>query len=259
MSGSKPEIPSVSLFGPVMASLVLAIPEIEARTGRPVTLVGGLAVLCRLGTAYRVTSDVDTANHRAENERSQLEVLIDSGARPQGPSGVRIRTSLGDVQVDVLEVSDHELHHLPDDPNDRLHVMAHSWGISSASPMSISVVEPTRMRHDSLQVRVAAPGPLVAMKMQAVMNRPAAKEATDLLDIVRLMLDPVAGPASRQQLADTDPQLAGDIALHAKLWFVQQRTRTAHVIKTIPEGRDVDLETVDLVADLLLGELDHGR
>lgn len=35
-------------------------------------------------------------------------------------------------------------------------------------------------------VAVAESGPLVAMKLQSVMNRPNAKEATDLLDIVRL-------------------------------------------------------------------------
>lgn len=234
----------------------MAIPEIETRTGRSVTLVGGLAVLCRLSRAYRATSDVDTANRRTENERSQLKVLIDSGAQQQGASGVRIQTSRGEVQVDVLEVSDSELNHLPQDPNDRLHVMSHAWGIASASPMSISVAETTDdAKLETVQVLVATPGPLIAMKIQAVMNRSAAKEATDLLDIVRLMLDPEAGPVARQQLAEANPQIAEDAALHAKLWFVQHRIKTAQLIRTVPEGSDVDQETIDLVGDLLLAEL----
>ena len=84
MSGEKRDIPTVKLFGPVMEALVLAIPEVESRTARQVTLVGGLAVLCRLGTAYRVTSDLDTVNRRAKEEHPQLEILIASGARPRG-------------------------------------------------------------------------------------------------------------------------------------------------------------------------------
>jgi hypothetical protein len=108
---------------------------------------------------------------------------------------------------------------------------------------------------ETIQVRVATPGPLIAMKIQAVMNRPAAKEATDLLDIVRLTLDLEAGPVARQQLAEADPKIAEDASLHAKRWFVEHRIRTAQLIRTIPEGSDVDQETIDLVGELLLAEL----
>ena len=41
-----------------------------------------------------------------------------------------------------------------------------------------------------VRVAVAASGPLVAMKLQSVMNRYRAKEATDLLDIARLTSTP---------------------------------------------------------------------
>lgn len=40
-----------------------------------------------------------------------------------------------------------------------------------------------------LTVQVAEAGPLVAMKLQSIMNRGSAKEGTDLLDIIRLILD----------------------------------------------------------------------
>ncbi|MDN5795786.1 MAG: hypothetical protein L0H79_08555 [Intrasporangium sp.] len=36
---------------------------------------------------------------------------------------------------------------------------------------------------------MAEPGPLVAMKLQAVMNRSTQKQGTDLLDIIRLTFD----------------------------------------------------------------------
>lgn len=258
MSGEKLDIPTVKLFGPVMEALVLAIPEVESRTARQVTLVGGLAVLCRLGTAYRVTSDLDTVNRRAKEEQPQLEILIASGAPPQGPSGVLIATPRGEVQVDVLEVADHELAELPEDPTDRLHVMAHAWAVEAATPMSIEVLntgvspEPT-----TLPVRVASPGSLVAMKLQAIMNRPAAKEGTDLLDIVRLTLDPVTGPVARAQLRLADGQISRDAALHARRWFVDQRAKTVRLINAAPAGDGIDLDTVDLVAELLLGELER--
>jgi hypothetical protein len=53
-------IPAVDLAGKSMVAIVQAIPELEARTGRRAIVIGGLAVLCRLGTAYRATSDLDT-------------------------------------------------------------------------------------------------------------------------------------------------------------------------------------------------------
>ena len=49
--------PTMNLTGRSMLAIVQAIPELEARTGRKAIVIGGLAVLCRLGTAYRATSD----------------------------------------------------------------------------------------------------------------------------------------------------------------------------------------------------------
>ena len=48
-----------------MTALVCAIPATEALTGKPVTVVGGLAVICRLTRPYRATSDLDTVNRRS--------------------------------------------------------------------------------------------------------------------------------------------------------------------------------------------------
>src|SRR4051812_46816315 len=77
--GDRPGV--VELFGPVTASLVQALPEIERRLDRRITVVGGLAVLSRLGSAaHRVTSDVDTVNRRLDGEPGQLDVLLATGA-----------------------------------------------------------------------------------------------------------------------------------------------------------------------------------
>jgi hypothetical protein len=122
-----------------MTRLVSAIPVIAEQTGRAVVLVGGLAVMCRLPAPYRVTTDLDTVDRRAVGERSQLELLVSAGATPSGPSGALVRTRFGDVQVDVLQVTDADVDDLPDDPTDRLHVQSHAWAASTATGLVLTV------------------------------------------------------------------------------------------------------------------------
>lgn len=156
--------------------LVQAVPEIETRSGKPAIIIGGLAVICRLGGGYRATSDLDTVNRRSVDEPAQLEVLVSSGAARSDAVGVIIPTPAGDVKVDVLEVSDSDLQPLPEDPIDRLHVLSHAWAAETASFVTIGATDGTQDGYQEVLTRVAEPGPLIAMKLQSVMNRPAAKE-----------------------------------------------------------------------------------
>lgn len=209
------EIPAVDLVGASMLALVEAIPEFEARTGRRATVIGGLAVLCRLGIVYRGTGDLDTANRRAVGEPHQLDVLLQQDDVTQADAaGVWIPTAAGAVKVDVIEVSDAGLSHLPEDETDRLAVLSHAWAIEAATPLRIRAASSDGASTE-IVAYVAEPGPLIAMKLQSVMNRLVEKERTDLLDIVRLTLDHTAGPAARAQLAEADKQLAEDARLHA--------------------------------------------
>jgi hypothetical protein len=250
--------PVVDLAGRSMLAIVQAIPELEARTGRKATVIGGLAVLCRLGTAYRATSDLDTANRRAAGEPAQLDVLLQlDGVTQAGPAGVWLPTSAGTVQVDVIEVTDAELSHLPEDETDRLAVLSHAWAIQTATPVRIRAASPSGSATTEVVVRVAEPGPLIAMKLQSIMNRPVDKERTDLLDIVQLTLDSTAGPLARMQLGGADAQLAADARLHAFRWFVDLKDQTLRRIRELPEGDDIDADTVQLVGELILAELDR--
>jgi hypothetical protein len=99
--------------------------------------------------------------------------------------------------------------------------------------------------------------PLIAMKLQSVMNRPIAKERTDLLDIVRLSLDRIAGPTARAQVAEATEQLAADARLHARRWFIERKDPTLRLIRELPKGSDADADTIRLVAELLLAELNR--
>jgi hypothetical protein len=261
---SKPDdianAPTVDLVGTSMLAIVQAIPELEARTGRIAIVIGGLAVLCRLGTAYRATSDLDTADRRAAGEPPRLDVLLQSAdVTRAGPAGVWIPISAGKVQVDVIEVTDAELSQLPDDETDRLAVLSHAWAIETATPVRIRVTSPAGGGSTEVVTRVAEPGPLIAMKLQSIMNRPVEKERTDLLDIVRLTLDTIAGPSARAQLRNANAQLAEDARLHARRWFIDRKEPTLRLIRELPEGLDIDADAIQLVSELLLAELDRPR
>lgn len=235
-----------------MTQIISAIPVVAEQTGRAVVLVGGLAVMCRLPSPYRATIDLDTVDRRATNQESQLQLLVAAGATPSGPAGALVRTPWGEVQVDVLEVTDADIDNLPDDPTDRLHVQSHAWAASTASDLVLST--------EGLQpvvVRVAEPGPIIAMKLQSIMNRGAAKEGTDLLDIVRITLDRTCGPTSRSQLESADAQLRADALRHAPQWFDRLGAQSLRKIRAVPEGRDVEIDDVRLVGELLFGVLDH--
>lgn len=87
--------------------------------------------------------------------------------------------------------------------------------------------------------------------LQALMNRPTAKEATDLLDIVRLVLDGKAGPRVREQLSSAPAQLRADAALHVERWLVKNAERSLRLVRSIPQGSDLDRDLIALVAELL--------
>lgn len=87
-----------------------------------------------------------------------------------------------------------------------------------------------------LTVAVAEPGPLIAMKPHSIMTRGAAKEATDLLDIIRLMLDTTSGPVARDQLGQTERLPRHDAARHAGRWFGSHADRSLRPIHAAPKA-----------------------
>lgn len=251
MSGSAQAAPTVALYGPMMASIIAAIPITARDTGRSVIVIGGLAVLCRLSTPYRATTDLDTVSRRQAGQVGQLELLVAAGATLSGPAGAQVATPLGSVQVDVLEVSDADLEPLPEDATDRLHVLAHAWAAQTATPVHLVAdgVEP-------VTALVAQPAALVAMKLLSVMNRGAAKEETDLLDIVRLVTDPATAASVIEGLRSADSQLRSDAMLHARRWFTDSADRTVKRVRAVPEGAQTTVDDLNLVAELLAAALE---
>ena len=217
MSGKR-----VTFIGDAMAAVVQGVEEVRSLIGQPPVVVGGLAVMCRLSRPYRAITDLDVVD-RLLGEVPQLQVLrAAQGAKPVEPTSVLLPTAYGQVRVDVLEVRQIEIDQPSDDPGDRLHAFAHAWASDSATEVTIEVA-PLSGAHVKVSGLVAEPGPLVAMKLQAIMNRAAAKQGTDLQDIVRLILDEEARPAALAQLRSCNTSTAADIALHVDLWLIDRR------------------------------------
>lgn len=244
VSGSR-----VTFLGDAMASIVQGVIDVRTLIGEPPVIVGGLAVLSRLSTPYRATVDLDVVD-RLLGDVPQLEVLrAAGGAEAVEPAAVLLATRFGAVKVDVLEVRQVELDQPSDDPGDRLHAAAHAWGNDTATDLTIEVVRKDG-EHVEVTTPVAEPGPLIAMKLQAVMNRSVDKQGTDLLDILRLTFDEATRPVALTQIGCVDPAVASDIALHVDLWFVRRRQQALQWMRHVG-GDDVTTDDLDLVAELL--------
>lgn len=128
--------------------------------------------------------------------------------------------------------------------------MSHAWASETSTPVTIRTDNSA-----DINVLVAEPGPLVAMKLQSLPDRTVAKEATDLFDIVRLVLDRETGAVVRQQLSAADVQLKADAAFHVDRWFDVTLARSFRLLRRIPEAADLNRDDLELVGELLIRTL----
>ncbi|ADU49638.1 hypothetical protein [Intrasporangium calvum] len=244
MSGSR-----VTFVGDAMAAVVAGVIEVRLHIGQPPVIVGGLAVLSRLSIPYRATTDLDVVDRMRSGLR-QLELLrAASDAKAIEPAAVELVTPYGPVKVDVLEVRQVEIDHPSDDPGDRLHASAHAWANDTATDLTMEVILPGG-ENIEVTTPVAEPGPLVAMKLQAIMNRSLDKQGTDLLDIIRLTLDPATRPVALDQIRGVDEQVRRDIAQHVALWFDRKQDQAFTWVQRAG-GHDIVLDDLSLVGELL--------
>jgi len=142
-------------------------------------------VMVRLATAHRVTDDLDAVTWTEDGTPdAPIAVLLEHGAT-RSRNGV----DLGDVHIDLIAVSDYEPDQLPVDVDDTMFVITHTYGLSSATWLTIEA-----RRSDDVSVRatarVATPAALVAMKLRAMQQRRANalnKRASDAYDAYRLL------------------------------------------------------------------------
>jgi hypothetical protein len=238
--------------------------EVELLASLPseLRLIGGLAVMCRVGTPHRATVDLDAVARNAAGVHDRLSHLALTA------TGGGQYTFAGDLDLDVIDVApvttdallaelgvaegaapEGELSDL------ELNVVAHTWAHDSATALDIVAVDDeSGVRLASARGRmVATAAGIVAMKVTTVPLRASSrpeKRASDLYDLGRLL---VAGRLTAAELAAMPPALGTPVAARLRAWFVDDagRDRTYRDVRRFDEPRlDLD-DTSDAVEDLL--------
>jgi hypothetical protein len=221
-------------------------------------LIGGLAVMTRLGRAHRATDDLDAAAQSIDGGPSRLSILVGGGE-----SG-RERRPVEGVKVDCIDVgstpaADLDPGGLPDDEFDRAFLLAHRWALDSAREASLTVVSEQRMPIATAICRVAAPAALVAMKLQAAPRRRAErahKGPNDYGDLYALLLQPEALSEIVADLPNAPQGLGQWCAQRIEIEFVTGAGRTARAIRQtmlLDPPTPEDIERIGRAALLRLG------
>lgn len=202
MSGTEVHLegPQLDAFIGALARLVNVDPVI----------VGGLAVMSRLGTNHRVTLDVDSTFDRPDDPPTTA-LLVASGIA--SPTDAIQRVIVDGTSVDVIDTFAIDEPELPDDPKGRLFVCAHRYAWETG--------EPVRFIGDTVEaaLRVATVDALIAMKSHALRfatrERRATKRGSDLHDLLllsRAATGPVLARAPWDLASQVHEALADDLA-----------------------------------------------
>jgi hypothetical protein len=233
--------------------------EVALLSSLPPTLrlIGGLAVMCRVGTPHRATVDLDAVARDLTGVHPELVRL----ALTAGGGGQY--TFAGDLDLDVIDVAPvatdvllAELIGIGDPLTDlELNVVAHTWAHDTATALDIVAVdeitgERLAEAHDRM---VASTAGIVAMKATTVPLRASSKpekRASDLYDLGRLL---VAGRLRTDQVEAMPAPLREPVVSRLEGWFVDEsgRDRTYRDIRRFDEpALDLD-DAADAVEDLV--------
>lgn len=216
-------------------------------------LIGGLAVLCRVGVPHRATVDLDALARGLET----FDEAVRSMAMSAAGGGQYVMA--GELELDVIDVSPGdaesllvELERSGEPTTDlELNAVGHTWAHDTAAPVDLVVISDV----DGATL-VAAPHRLVAtvaglvtMKATTVPLRASSKpekRASDLYDLGRL----IATGSEQLGALDRAPSLLRDVVVdRLHRWFVDPvgRDRTFRDTRRFDEVR-LDL---DEVADVI--------
>lgn len=219
-------------------------------------LIGGLAVMCRVGSPHRTTVDLDAVAR-------DLTGLHDSIARMAvtASGGGQYRFE-GALDLDVIDVAPQPIDELvaellaADEPltDLELNVVALTWAHDRTTALDIVAVDEAGGERlaEARDRQVATTSGLVAMKATAVPLRASTrpeKRASDLYDLARLLVAAGPDPAT---LAGMPAALADVVRGRLHTWFIDDagRDRTFREVRRFDEP-SVDLDDVaDAVADL---------
>jgi hypothetical protein len=202
-------------------------------------LIGGLAVIARLGQAHRATNDVDAVS---DDRSGLLDVLVTDGAERFGDSVMLDN----DLKMDVIDVSEGDTDYLP--------YLTHRLAFDTRTPVQL-VVQPHRGPSTSAYIDVARPAALVAVKLgigeSVGRQRDPRKVGSDAFDVVRLMQRFGPDALADELSSIADPDFVVRITELARRHLVLQADRTvAAMVRSSVQG----VERVDPAQVELLGE-----
>jgi hypothetical protein len=208
--------------GGVAVRLVTALATLTSHV-RPggFALIGGLAVMTRLGSIHRVTDDIDGVCEQRGDDPSDIAIVLGETGRGG------IRRLIDGVKIDHIDVSDTPAAQiprkdLPDDEWDRAFVLvAHRWGLDAASPVTISAVGEGAVVA-TVTCLAASAASLVTMKLLSAPRRPVArvqKAANDYLDLQRLLSNVELVPSWPMISSEAPPTSSVDGPSSGSVWI----------------------------------------
>lgn len=230
--------------------------DLLASLPRELRLIGGLAVMVRVGTPHRATVDLDALARDPDIHEKLARVALTA------PGGGQY-TFVGDMDLDVIDVASVRAEELLVElagadgsielTDLELNVVAHTWAHDTATELDLAAADDESgeilSRADGRLV--ASTAGLVAMKATTVSLRASSKpekRASDLYDLGRLLID---GGLAGGELATLPPALAEAVKERLDRWFVDDRgrDRTFRDVRRFDEPRlDLD-EAADAVHD----------
>lgn len=220
-------------------------------------LIGGLAVMCRVGMPHRATVDLDAVTRGLAELHEQIARLaVSAPGGGQYTFADKFDLDVIDVSPDASSVLIETLIAHPDPLDDlELNVIAHTWAFETATPLDIVAIE--EKTSDELARAegrlVASPVGLIAMKATTIPLRSSSrpeKRASDFYDLGRLL---VVGGVHADAFSELPEVLRTPIIARLTHWFVDDsgRDRTFREVRRFDEPRlDLD-EVADAVEDLV--------
>lgn len=232
--------------------------ELLASLPEELRLIGGLAVMCRVGSPHRTTVDLDAVARDLSSLHDRLARLAVTAS-----GGGQYRFE-GSVDLDVIDVAPVPATQLVEElasegaglSDLEMNVIAHTWAHDTATVVDVAAVDEIDGSRLAAAARrfIATPSGLIAMKATTIPLRVSTrpeKRASDLYDLARLTQ--LGGPEA-PTLSDMPDPLATAVGDRLRSWFLDDagRDRTYREIRRFDEPA-VDLDDVaDAVEDLLV-------
>jgi len=212
-------------------------------------LIGGLAVIIRLGQAHRATNDVDTVS---DDQAGLLDVLVADGLDRQGDS-VLLEA---DLTLDVIDVSEGDVEYLP--------YATHRFAFDTRAPVEVVVRPRGGGAAVAVTVDVARASALVAVKLglsEGVgRQRDPRKMGSDAFDVARLLQRFGPDMLADELIALAEPGFVDRVRDLAERHLIDNVDRTAAaIVRSSVQGVEtIAVEQLELLGRALTRRLRRG-